>query len=459
MAVVRYLDGYIDGSNNEYGLTDTVAQASITAIKDGSTIDSFADVESALGNKISKSSTSGLVKNDGTIDTTTYVSDVSGKADTVSSATNGNFAGLDANGNLTDSGHKPSDYITSHQDISGKADKVTSATNGNFAGLDSNGNLTDSGKKASDFATASSVTAIEGKIPSSASTSNKLATASDVNDIWSANAVLGVHQWLDKSKIAGYNATITQTTDGVQVTVANKPWASGYVNITGLPLNTAFKLSSNVIVTTAGTMMRLTVQASKDGGSTWTHSYMQNITASGKVELEFNTLDDTYFRIYLYVNGETAATSDITFGELLLKLADDASDDVTDYAMTNVEFTEASRIRSVTPAVDGTVLKAIVNNKAVVQYDLITRMCRFAILATVGTFTHNTAAITGLPKCKQLTGFTFITSSNTTDPIMGGLIDTNQTSISLQKLEGASYPEDSNYVFSGSYMIADDVVS
>lgn len=37
------------------------------------------------------------------------------------------------------------------QDISGKADKVSNATNGNFAGLDSNGNLTDSGKKASDF--------------------------------------------------------------------------------------------------------------------------------------------------------------------------------------------------------------------------------------------------------------------------------------------------------------------
>lgn len=36
-----------------------------------------------------------------------------------------------------------------------KADKVSSPTNGNFAGLDTNGNLTDSGKKASDFAEAS----------------------------------------------------------------------------------------------------------------------------------------------------------------------------------------------------------------------------------------------------------------------------------------------------------------
>jgi len=44
--------------------------------------------------------------------------------------------------------------IQQHQDISGKADKVASATNGNFAGLDANGNLTDSGSKAADFATA-----------------------------------------------------------------------------------------------------------------------------------------------------------------------------------------------------------------------------------------------------------------------------------------------------------------
>lgn len=44
--------------------------------------------------------------------------------------------------------------IQSHQDISGKADKVASATENNFAGLDANGNLKDSGKKAADFATA-----------------------------------------------------------------------------------------------------------------------------------------------------------------------------------------------------------------------------------------------------------------------------------------------------------------
>ena len=44
--------------------------------------------------------------------------------------------------------------INTAVDISGKADKVSGATAGDFAGLDANGNLTDSGKKASDFATA-----------------------------------------------------------------------------------------------------------------------------------------------------------------------------------------------------------------------------------------------------------------------------------------------------------------
>jgi hypothetical protein len=40
---------------------------------------------------------------------------------------------------------------TANVDISGKADRVTSATSGNFAGLNAIGNLTDSGKKTADF--------------------------------------------------------------------------------------------------------------------------------------------------------------------------------------------------------------------------------------------------------------------------------------------------------------------
>ena len=51
-------------------------------------------------------STSGLVK-----DLSDLEGAVDGKANKVSGATNGDFAGLDSNGNLTDSGKKPSDYM------------------------------------------------------------------------------------------------------------------------------------------------------------------------------------------------------------------------------------------------------------------------------------------------------------------------------------------------------------
>ena len=132
----------------------------------------------------------------------------SGKAGKVANATENNFAALDSNGDLKDSGKKASDFATSAQGdkadsaiqgvkvnnteltkdsnnkvniplavapnqsqsvvgndgamskedkalvdtIPNKASKVANATENNFAALDSNGDLKDSGKKASDFA-------------------------------------------------------------------------------------------------------------------------------------------------------------------------------------------------------------------------------------------------------------------------------------------------------------------
>ena len=92
--------------------------------------------------------------------------DLSGKADKAVPSAKGNLAGLGETGNLIDSGipgtldsaptENSGNLVTSgavFNAMGGKADKVTGATPGNFAGLDSNGNLVDSGKKASDFKT------------------------------------------------------------------------------------------------------------------------------------------------------------------------------------------------------------------------------------------------------------------------------------------------------------------
>lgn len=67
----------------------------------------------------------------------------------------------------------PTELATS---IAGKADKVENAQEGNFAGLDANGNLTDSGKKASDFATPAEVKAVDDKFAN-------YTTTEDLNDL------------------------------------------------------------------------------------------------------------------------------------------------------------------------------------------------------------------------------------------------------------------------------------
>lgn len=71
------------------------------------------------------------------------------------SANVGKFMKVNTNGELIPS---------TIPDPTGKADKVSNATSGNFAGLDTNGNLTDSGSKASDFLLTSQGAANAGKI-------------------------------------------------------------------------------------------------------------------------------------------------------------------------------------------------------------------------------------------------------------------------------------------------------
>jgi len=57
------------------------------------------------------------------------------------------------------------DNATLTTNLNAKADKVSSPTSGNFAGLDAQGNLTDSGNKAADFATAAQGTKADNALP------------------------------------------------------------------------------------------------------------------------------------------------------------------------------------------------------------------------------------------------------------------------------------------------------
>lgn len=96
--------------------------------------------------------------------------------------------------------------------INSKADKVASATSGDFASLDANGNLTDSGKKASDFATSSqgskADSAIQGVKLNGASSaltpdSNKVVTIPDAIATGTTGATNGLMTATDKQKLNG----------------------------------------------------------------------------------------------------------------------------------------------------------------------------------------------------------------------------------------------------------------
>lgn len=81
------------------------------------------------------------------------IPDISGKADKATTLAGYGITDAKIESGTITLGANTITPLTQHQDISGKADKVTGATSGNFAALDSNGNLTDSGHKHGDYLT------------------------------------------------------------------------------------------------------------------------------------------------------------------------------------------------------------------------------------------------------------------------------------------------------------------
>ena len=198
------------------------------------------------------------------------------KADKVANATAGNFAALDAEGNLKDSGKKPSDFLTQDQgatnagkfmkvgadgklvpdtipDPTGKADKVSGATNGNFAGLDANGNLMDSGKSTDDFLDKNYESGWKPKTLSGLANIDALYVWTDGENIYYSK--YGSHYVLDKT-------TFEWT---------RKVW-NGYTDFSGKCI---WSDGENIYYSSGGTTIVLDKST-----STWSIKYWNNFTYS-----------------------------------------------------------------------------------------------------------------------------------------------------------------------------------
>ena len=179
--------------------TGADADKTVIQLKSGTTA-TVLHAHQDISGKVDKSNTAGLLKNDGTVDTNTYMTatDIAGKADkSEMSIVDGSGASADkttitlktgtsatvlkehqdisgkaeksemsvtpgtgANADKTTIQLKEgtsATVLTQHQSLDAKADKILVATNNNLVAMDANGNIKDSGKSASDFASQAEV--------------------------------------------------------------------------------------------------------------------------------------------------------------------------------------------------------------------------------------------------------------------------------------------------------------
>lgn len=142
-----------DGSVKEYWYQPNQSNV-LELVKKGGGTDDYAD----LNNKPQINSVT-LNGNKSASDLDLATAAQGAKADTAYQKPQSGIPSTDMTSAVQTSLGKADTALQQHQDISGKADKVNNATNGNFAGLDATGNLTDSGYSASDFVSSSSLPA------------------------------------------------------------------------------------------------------------------------------------------------------------------------------------------------------------------------------------------------------------------------------------------------------------
>lgn len=232
-------NGVLSATDTTYSAATTSASGLMSAA-DKTKLDGIATGATANAGTITGITMNGASKGtSGVVDLGTVLTahqDISGKADKVSSATSGNFAALDSNGNLTDSGHKHSDYLTVHQDISGKAN-IASPT---FTGIPAAPTAAN-GTSTTQIATTEFVQNAISAIPA-ASTSTLGLVKVGTNLSIDANGVLSstdtnTHRPIQVkgTQILGNNTTALNFAEGDNITITN---SSGTITISATDTNT-----------------------------------------------------------------------------------------------------------------------------------------------------------------------------------------------------------------------------
>lgn len=265
--------------------------------------------------------------------------------------------------------------LTAHQDLSGKVDKVSGATNGNFAGLNANGEVVDSGKKASDFASQVEVNDI-------------------VNVLGAKNLLLLNTSHIRRINAGGTWSNNVYTYNGITYTLNNdgsvlvNGTASDY-SIFRMVDNSSikFNLDSNKTYYYSGT------PSSGSSFSTYYSYYSEYVGSSWTYNIDYGsgvlvTPDASATQIVVDIIVKSGqSVSNQTF-KPMLRLASDPDDTYVPYAPTNAKLNEEKMSYA-----DNGILgaKNILKNN-------ITSVTRNGVTYTAnsdGTFTANGTATAG----------------------------------------------------------------
>ena len=188
--------------------------------------------------------------------------------------------------------HYPSEKLVKDS-LDGKADKVSGATAGNFAGLDANGNLTDSGKNESNL---------------SVLEASKLTTARNVDGV-SFDGSANVHHFGSCSTAAATAAKTVTLDDSMTFTLAKG--ASVFVKFTNS--NTVASPTLAVNGTTAKAIMRYGSTApSSSAASSWQAGSVVHLVYDGTYWQMVGWLNDTYSNASLGQGYGTCSTAEAT---------------------------------------------------------------------------------------------------------------------------------------------------
>ena len=275
-----------------------------------------------------------------TSDTTLNASDIAGKADKVSGATANNFAGLDGNGNLTDSGAKASDFKTKQTAVTDPSASGTSYSFIDYIEQNENGEINPTKKsvpEASYDTTATPTTYANGLMTGQEKEKlDGIAPNSEVNVIEGVKLDGASYPLpLDNSKVATIpNAVAADTTGATNglMTAADKKTLDGIES--GAEVNAIETITVNNHATTIDQNRNVDIyvpDAAKNGKLTIT------VGNDSPVEFTANQADNDPKTVNIpYTNKDTSGSTPVYTGGLMTAAQNEKLDGIEDSADENV---------------------------------------------------------------------------------------------------------------------------